>query len=216
MVVKEIKVDDVFIRRMEEYRQPDTSVGLIAASSKNIVVFAERMLGLRPTGIIVPEHKNKNGIEIGHIYSWQVYVLTMLQKAIENRHNRQIGVECVGGENDGYIKFTVDSREFVILTSRQIGKSALLAIVSPWACLFNKLPSGAGKNTSVIVISASDVQAKKLLYEIKKFLRMGDRFMRDTYKDKSIKDKSSIGAIFPASTSFFIFLSEIRRLTDPD
>lgn len=188
MVSKEIKVDDVFIKKMDELRQPDKSLGLIAASSKNIVVFAERMLGLRPDGMVVPEYKNKDNKRIGHIYSWQVYSLALIQKAIENRRNRQIIAEVSENEyDDGWVKLTIDGREFVIITSRQVGKTALLAILSLWAGVFNKLPSGAGENTAIIVISASDVQAKKLLYEIKKFLRMGDRFMRDTYRDSDNK-----------------------------
>ena len=81
MPSKEIIVDEEFIKRMEEYRQPDKTLGLIAASAKNIVVFAERMLGLRPDGMVVPEYKNANGKKMGHIYSWQVFVLTVLQKA---------------------------------------------------------------------------------------------------------------------------------------
>lgn len=178
----EIKVDDTFIRKMEEYRKPDKSVGLIEAGSKNVIVFAERMLGLKPSGMKVPKYKE--GTNIGHIYSWQVFTLTLLQHAIENRKQRQIGIELFGETDfEGGIKVLVDSREFVILTSRQIGKSALLAILSIWAGVYNKLPAGAADNTSTIVVSASNDQAKKLLYEMKKFMRMGDRYMRDTYKD---------------------------------
>ena len=186
MPSKEIIVDEEFIQKMEAFRQPDTSLGLIAASAKNIVVFAERMLGARPDGMVVPDYKNANGKRLGHIYSWQVYTLTILQRAIENRRNRQINI--IVPDTEDYIKVVVDGREYVVLTSRQVGKSTMLTIIASWSCVFNKLPCGAGESTSVIIISASDVQAKSLLYSVKKFLRMGDRFLRDTYKTPDGKE----------------------------
>ena len=74
-------------------------------------------------------------------------------------------------------------REFVAITSRQIGKSTALAIFSIWCATFNKYPGTLSNNTSVGIASASDIQAKKLLYEMKKFLRLGDRHMELTYQD---------------------------------
>ena len=97
------------------------------------------------------------------LYSWQVKFLTGIQKAA----------------NGDYW-----TREFLALTSRQIGKSMSVAILSLWATTFNKVPGGVGNSTLVGIFSASDIQAKKLLYEIKKLIRMGDRHMKETYGDK--------------------------------
>lgn len=95
------------------------------------------------------------------LYSWQVYFLNKVEKAI---------VED-------------DKKEFIALTSRQIGKSTALAIFSIWAALFNKYPGTVSNNTIVGIASASDAQAKKLLYEMKKLIRIGDRYMEQRYKN---------------------------------
>lgn len=71
------------------------------------------------------------------------------------------------------------TKEFAAITSRQIGKSTSVAIISLWAALFNKYPDGIHHNTSVGIVSASDQQAKKLLYEIKKLIWSGDRVMEE-------------------------------------
>ena len=74
-------------------------------------------------------------------------------------------------------------RVFLVMTSRQIGKSTAVAILSVWACVFNKFPGGIMNATAVGVISAQDVQAKKLLREIVKIMRLGDGFLEETYVD---------------------------------
>jgi len=158
--MQEIKVDGAFIRRMEEYRKPDKTVGLIEACAKNVIVFSEYMLGLR-------------------LYAWQVYYLVKIQKAMDS------------GNTD---KAEDLIREFLALTSRQIGKSTAIAVFSNWVCVFNKYPGTLSENTSVLIASASDVQAKKLLYEMKKWMKIGDRFMQRTYKDDS--DKAAFGEEF--------------------
>ncbi len=144
MGIKITKVDNVFIEQMNEFRKPDKSVGLIEACSKNVVVFAERMLGMR-------------------LYAWQVYFLNNIQK-----HMR---------DPDGL-------REFLAMTGRQQGKSVAVAIFVDWCAVFNKYPAGAYENTSVLVVSASDTQAKKLLKEMKKMLILGDKYLEHTYKDE--------------------------------
>lgn len=97
------------------------------------------------------------------LYSWQVYFLRKVSQAV----------------SDGTI-----NREFLALTSRQIGKSTAVAIFCLWSAVFNKVPGTLYNNTVVGVVSASDVQSKKLLYEIKKFINLGDKVMSD-YKDSS-------------------------------
>jgi len=106
--------------------------------------------------------------------AWQIYFMNKLQKAIED-----------GG---------IQSKEFVALTSRQVGKSTVLAIFSLWCCVFNKYPGTTGNNTLVGIASASDVQAKKLLYEMKKFIRLGDAHIKNTYLDED--DKPVFGESF--------------------
>ncbi len=154
--MKELKVDSTFIRLMDEYREPDKSVGLIEACNKNVVVFAKFMLGMT-------------------LYSWQVYFLNKIQ-------------QTMGPDLDS------TSKEFLALTSRQIGKSTAVAILALWACVFNKYPGTLSENTSFLVASASDVQAKKLLYEIKKLIKMGDRYIMRTYKDDT--DRPTFGEEF--------------------
>jgi len=102
-------------------------------------------------------------------YSWQVYFLNQLQSAAANGNK--------------------DQKEFVAITSRQIGKSTAVAIFSLWAVVFNKYPGTTGNNTLVGITSASDIQAKKLLGEMRKLLHMGDIHMRDKYQDEDGKPK---------------------------
>ena len=52
------------------------------------------------------------------LYSWQVYALNKIQKAIESNNNE---------------KLKYWTREFLALTSRQIGKSTAVAILAIWA-----------------------------------------------------------------------------------
>lgn len=66
MAVEETKVDEVFIRLMDEIRQPDKSLGLIEQCSQSVVIFAERMLGFK-------------------LYAWQIKFLSEIQKAIDGK-----------------------------------------------------------------------------------------------------------------------------------
>lgn len=141
-MISETVVDEVFIERMDVYRLPDKSKGLLEACSGDFVLFCEFMLG-------VP------------LRAWQVFFAKKLQDSV-NGVSRQ--------------------RDFAALTSRQVGKSWLVAMFALWLLTFNKY-SGGGKhgNTQIGVVSASDNQAKKLLREIKKFIWIGDKFMHDQY-----------------------------------
>jgi len=98
------------------------------------------------------------------LYTWQIIFLNHVQE------------EMAKPEGE---------REFVAITSRQIGKSTAIAIFLMWSALFNKYKGTAYDNTSALVVSASDVQAKKLLYEIKKSFKLGNRFMKIKYRDNS-------------------------------
>lgn len=101
--------------------------------------------------------KHMLGIEL---YTWQKILALDIMKAIEDE--------------------TLD-REFVVLTSRQIGKTTFAAIMALWIALFNKLPSDLGNNSDCGVISASDRQAKLVLKEINNYIRIGDQYCREHY-----------------------------------
>jgi hypothetical protein len=75
------------------------------------------------------------------------------------------------------------SKFFVLITSRQIGKSLSSAIVSSWAVLFNKFPGGVENNTAVCIISAGETESQKLLNEIKKLFKRGDNHLKRSYVD---------------------------------
>lgn len=98
--------------------------------------------------------------------AWQIYVLMAKQRNLEG---------------------VTDYKEFGILTARQIGKSTMIAIWNLWLIVFNKCGKGLYKYTPVAVVSAADDQAKKLIKDILRFMRIGDKFMRDSYKDANGK-----------------------------
>jgi hypothetical protein len=142
-MLNEIIVDETYIRKMSEHRIPDKSKGLLENCANNVVIFAEKMLGIK-------------------MYSWQIDLATRLQNAIRDK---------------------TLPREYVALTSRQIGKSTVDAIITLWACIFNKYPGTLTNNTRVVIISATDIQAKKLLHDIEILIISGDNFMKNTYLD---------------------------------
>ena len=76
---------------MNQYRLPseeDKAKGLLYCGSRNIMVFSEKMIGLKP-------------------YSWQVYTLKDIQKAIFQRKEQYIKIKTSGGEHDGSIKIII-------------------------------------------------------------------------------------------------------------
>lgn len=110
------------------------------------------------------------------LYAWQVYVMIHLQKALEGNYW---------------------TREFAILTSRQIGKSTLLDIFDLWVVIFNKKAAGTFTNSSVGIISATEDQSQKLIREMNKYIAMGDVFMSQTYLDSD--NKPTFGKKFLSS-----------------
>jgi hypothetical protein len=77
----------------------------------------------------------------------------------------------------------LSERKFLALTSRQIGKTTAISILALWVTIFNKLPGGVFNSSQVGVISISDDQAKKVVREIKKLLKLGDKTM-GSYKNE--------------------------------
>ena len=98
--------------------------------------------------------KQMLGVEL---YTWQKIVASDIMEAI----------------NDESL-----SREFVVLTSRQIGKTEMAAIMALWIAVFNKLPNGIGNISPCGIISASDKQSRRVLKRIKELIRIGDQYCR--------------------------------------
>ena len=93
-----------------------------------------------------------------NLYAWQIDFLTRLQKALKEEHW---------------------TRELAGITSRQIGKTeGVVAIFGLWCITFNKAPMTTGKNTQVLVVSASDKQSRQLITRMKRMMRMGDAYMK--------------------------------------
>lgn len=158
MATTHYTVDAKFIESMEKHRQPvDKSKGLLWNCSRNVVLFADKMLGVR-------------------LYSWQVEFLRKIQDSMHNE---------------------TENKEFLAMTSRQIGKSTAVAVLSLWSCVFNKYPGTVANNTTVGIVSASDTQARKLLSEMRKLYRLGDKHMKESYLDE--EGKSVFGPEFFSS-----------------
>lgn len=101
--------------------------------------------------------KHMLGVEL---YTWQKIIALDIMRAIED---------------DKY------DREFVVLTSRQIGKTTFAAILALWISIFNKLESSEERNSTSGIISASDLQAKLVLREVKKYIQIGDAYCKNQY-----------------------------------
>ena len=142
-MLTETKVDEMFVKEMDFYRQKIAGKGLFESCAENIVLFSERMLGIK-------------------LYSWQIAFLTRISASMSGEYW---------------------TKEFVALTSRQIGKSTAVAILALWSCVFNKYPGTIHNNTIVGIASATDVQAKKLLNEIRKLMYAGNTFIKINYVD---------------------------------
>lgn len=99
------------------------------------------------------------------IRAWQIYVLLKVQKMLEDDDQKGL------------------TKILAVLTSRQIGKTTMDALISDWIVIFNKRPKGLGHHSPIGLISASDDQAKKLMKEMRKILTLADTYMERTYKD---------------------------------
>ncbi len=66
-------------------------------------------------------------------------------------------------------------KRIALISSRQLGKTLILAVVALWAAYYNTMPSGLHQETKVIIISKSENQAKKIIYEIKNLINLGDK-----------------------------------------
>lgn len=103
------------------------------------------------------------------LYAWQVYAWKKAKAALREKDPE---------------KRAKMLREFLLLTGRQQGKSTFVAAIALWACVFNRLPSGMGNNTNVIVVSATEKQAMELLGKVSELMIVGDSFMEASYLDE--------------------------------
>jgi len=127
---------------MKKIKATPKSGGLLELCSRNVVWFAEKMLGLE-------------------LAMWQVEFLNTLQRSMGGKaHNITAA-----------------------MTSRQIGKSTSVAIYALWATTFNKKPATVYSNTNVVIVSRDYGSAKKLLGDVRRLYRLGDRFMKNKYVD---------------------------------
>ena len=117
--------------------------------------------------------KHMLGIEL---YTWQKILALDMMAAINDEKN---------------------PREFVVLTSRQIGKTTFAAIFALWVSLFNKLASSEEQNSTCGIISASDLQAKLVLKEVDKYIKIGDNYCRIHYSREKddIMDKGLLSSL---------------------
>lgn len=65
--------------------------------------------------------------------------------------------------------------KLIMCTSRQVGKSIMLAVLALWCAFHNTHPGGIGKNTTVGIISHTEDQSRKIINEIRKLISIGDR-----------------------------------------
>ena len=104
------------------------------------------------------------------LYSWQVYAWKKIKHALLEKDADKRGKLM---------------RQLLLLTGRQQGKSTFDAAVALWACVFNRLPSGIGNSTQVIIVSATEKQAMELLDKVNELIIVGDSFMEATYLDEN-------------------------------
>ena len=68
-------------------------------------------------------------------------------------------------------------RRIASVTSRQIGKSSMVALFAFWAAYNNVYPSGPKKDTKIMIVSQTEKAAKDLLKTIDGFITMADERM---------------------------------------
>lgn len=86
----------------------------------------------------------------------------------------QLGLKPYVWQSAFWDSITVNAENVIACTSRQIGKTASIAIFSLWACIYNTMPLPTTKKTRIIVVSKSDVQSKKVIKDIRDWMRIGD------------------------------------------
>jgi len=96
----------------------------------------------------------------------------------------QLGMKPYTWQSKFWDKMTTSKENIIACTARQIGKTAALAIFSLWACVHNTMPLATTKKTRIIVVSRSEGQSKKIIADIKEWMRIGDERVRELTKGK--------------------------------
>lgn len=92
-----------------------------------------------------------------------------------------LGITLYGWQFKVTREIVKGNKKVILDTSRQIGKSFLVAVLSLWYQMFNLGASSQFNNTKIGIISATDGQAKKLLLDVKNLMRIGDANCKEKY-----------------------------------
>lgn len=154
MLVEPITVDKAFIDEMNTYSIPESS-GLLEASSKNHIVFSEKMLGFP-------------------LRAWQKKASLILMRIVNEPDpvvQRKLFKKLV----------LITSRQ--IGKSEWVASAALwLCAFNKYP---GRIEANPSKATMLAMISITDEQARKLLRRTRKMLRRADRFIARTYVSPS-------------------------------
>lgn len=85
-----------------------------------------------------------------------------------------------------------NDKRVIITKSRQIGVSTAIEIFALDCAVNNLYPSGMFNNTKIGIVSNTDDQAKKVLRDIRAFMRMGDEFLGGQFFKEQISDDKSM------------------------
>ena len=67
-----------------------------------------------------------------------------------------------------------NGKSTAICSARQVGKTAALAIFALQACFYNTCPLPTTKKTRIIIVSKSEAQSKKVISDVREWMRVGD------------------------------------------
>jgi len=96
----------------------------------------------------------------------------------------QLGLTPYVWQSKFWDSLSKDAQNVMACTSRQIGKTCAIAVCALWACIYNTMPLQNTKRTRIIVVSRSESQSKKIIADIKEWMRIGDDRVRELTKGK--------------------------------
>lgn len=74
-------------------------------------------------------------------------------------------------------------RSVIACTARQLGKTCAISIFCLQSCIYNTMPLKTTGKTRIVVVSKSEAQSKKIISDIKEWMRIGDERVKSlTYK----------------------------------
>lgn len=72
----------------------------------------------------------------------------------------------------------------MVCSARQVGKTCAIAVFALQACIYNTMPLATTKRTRVVVVSKSIDQSRKIIADVKEWMRVGDDRVRELTKGK--------------------------------